>query len=74
MRNFIRYHRIADLTAVGSVDLWVHGLIAPRRRGLSLLRITGRIIAPIFPADVLSTRLVCWLFLSPLVADDALLR
>jgi hypothetical protein len=74
MRNLVRYRRIADLTAVGWVDLWVHGPIARRRKGLSLFRITRRIIAPIFPADVLSTRLVRWLFLSPLVANDALLR
>ena len=41
---------------------------------LSLFRIAGRIVAPIFPADVLSTRLVRGLFLSPLVANDTLLR
>jgi len=41
---------------------------------LSLFRIAGRIVAPIFPADVLSARLVRWLFLSSLVANDALLR
>jgi hypothetical protein len=42
--------------------------------GLSLFRIARRIIAPIFPADVLGTRFVRGLFLSPLVANDALLR
>jgi hypothetical protein len=41
---------------------------------LSLFRIARRIVAPIFPADVLSARLVRGLFLSPLVANDALLR
>ncbi|UPJ52168.1 hypothetical protein IVB30_12900 [Bradyrhizobium sp. 200] len=41
---------------------------------LSLFRITRRIIAPILPADMLSTRFVRWLFLSLLVANDALLR
>jgi hypothetical protein len=43
-------------------------------KGLSLFRIARRIVAPIFPADVLSARLVRWLFLSSLVANDALLR
>jgi hypothetical protein len=43
-------------------------------KGLSLFRIARRIIAPIFPADVLSARLVRWLFLSSLVANDTLLR
>jgi hypothetical protein len=38
------------------------------------LRITGRIVAPIFPADVLSPRFVRRLFLSLLVANDPLLR
>jgi hypothetical protein len=42
--------------------------------GLSLFRIARRIIAPIFPADVLSTRFVRRLFLAFLVANDALLR
>ena len=41
--------------------------------GLSLFRIARRIIAPIFPADVLSTRFVRRLFLAFLVANDALL-
>jgi hypothetical protein len=41
---------------------------------LSLFRIAWRIVAPIFPADVLSARFVRGLFLSPLVANDALLR
>jgi hypothetical protein len=48
--------------------------VTRRRKGLSLFRITRRIIARIFPVDVLSTRFVRWLFLSPLVANDALLR
>jgi hypothetical protein len=56
------------------LDFWVRALIARRRKGLLLFRITRRITAPIFPADVLSTRFVRWLFLSPLVANDALLR
>jgi hypothetical protein len=43
-------------------------------KGYRCLAITRRIIAPIFPADVLSTRFVRGLFLSPLVANDALLR
>jgi hypothetical protein len=38
------------------------------------LRITRRIIAPIFSADVLSARFVRRLFLAFLVANDALLR
>jgi hypothetical protein len=54
----------------GRCPIW----IAQRRKGLSLFRITRRIIAPIFPADVLGTRFVRGLFLSPLVANDALLR
>jgi len=43
-------------------------------KGLSLFRIARRIVAPIFPGDVLSAHPVRWLFLSPLVANDALLR
>jgi hypothetical protein len=35
--------------------------------------IARRVIAEICPADLLRARLVGWLFLSPLVADDALL-
>jgi len=42
--------------------------------GLTLFWITRRVVAAIFPADVLSTRLVRRLFLSPFVANDALLR
>jgi hypothetical protein len=38
------------------------------------LRITRRIIAPIFSADVLSARFVRRLFLAFLVSNDALLR
>jgi len=41
------------------------------RHPLSLFRITRRIIAMIFPADVLSTRFVGRLFLAFLVANDA---
>jgi hypothetical protein len=41
---------------------------------LSLFRIARRIIATIFPADLLSARLVRRLFLSPLIENDALLR
>jgi hypothetical protein len=43
-------------------------------KGLSLFRIARRIVAPIFPADVLSAPLVRWLFLTSLVANDTLLR
>jgi hypothetical protein len=39
-----------------------------------VLPIAGRIIAAICPADVLRTRLVRWLFLSFLIAYNALLR
>jgi hypothetical protein len=45
-----------------------------RRHPLSLFRIAKRIIAPIFPGNVLSTRFVRRLFLTLLVANDALLR
>jgi len=41
---------------------------------LSLPRIPRRIIAPIFPADMLGPLFVRRLFLSLLVANDALLR
>jgi hypothetical protein len=43
-------------------------------KALSLFWITRGIIAPIFPAEVLSTRFVRRLFLAFLVANDALLR
>ncbi|WP_334385446.1 hypothetical protein [Bradyrhizobium sp. AZCC 2262] len=59
---------------VTPTDLWVQDLVTRRRKRLSLFRITRWIIAPIFPADVLSTRFGRWLFLSPLVPNDALLR
>jgi hypothetical protein len=39
-----------------------------------LLRIAGRVIAPIFPADMLRPGLVCWLLLPFLISHNALLR
>jgi len=45
-----------------------------RRGELSLFRVARRIIAAVLPADMLSARFVRRLFLSLLVADDALLR
>ena len=45
-----------------------------RSKPLGLFRITRRIIATIFPADVLGTRFVRGLFLPSFIANDPLLR